>query len=100
MAFKIGRGVQRLPLPEVLTASVWELVTALVDLGALVSIGGSKDGGAVAVTVTCDGEWDREWFRQEEEVMEWLTEAVVVVGEMTSQPSSVERPRRGRSKAR
>lgn len=40
-------------------ARLWELV----DLGALVSVSRSRDGGSVAVTVTWDGEWERRWFR-------------------------------------
>ena len=48
---------------EVLPAAVVARVYELVDLGALVSLSRSRDGGALAVTVTWDGEWEREWFR-------------------------------------
>lgn len=93
MAFKIGKGVQVLPFPDVLSASVWEYVVELVEAGALVSIGAARDKGAVSVTVTCGGEWDREWFRSEEEVCDWLREAVVVVKAYTSEPSPRSRRR-------
>lgn len=99
MAFKIGKGVQELPFDEVLSASVWEYVVELVDIGALVSIGAARDKGAVSVTVTCGGEWDREWFRSEEEVCDWLREAVVVVRQHTAEPSPRSRRRRGPSEA-
>ena len=39
-------------------------VFELVDQGALVSLSRSRDGGALAVTVTWDGEWERKWFRE------------------------------------
>lgn len=38
-------------------------VFELVDMGALVSLSRSRDGGSVAITVTWDGEWERKWFR-------------------------------------
>jgi len=96
MAFKIGKGVVRVPFNEVLTSSVWELVIELCELGALVSFGGSRDGGALAITVTCSGEWDREWFRSEEEALTWMQDAVRVVGELTPSPSTGSRRTRGR----
>lgn len=96
MAFKIGRGVQTLPFQEILDATFLELLVELVEAGALVSIGSARDKGALSVTVTVGGEWDREWFRTDEELREWLREAVSVVREHTSQPSNGSRPRRGR----
>lgn len=94
MAFKIGKGVQQLPFPEVLTASFMELLIELVGLGALISIGASRDRGALSVTVTCGGEWDREWFRTEDELLDWLKEAVVVVGSLAQEPSPPSRRRK------
>lgn len=99
MAFKIGKGVQQLPFPEVLDATFLELLVELVELGALVSIGASRDKGAVQVTVTVNGEWDREWFRTDEELRDWLREAVQVVGAIPSEPSTASRRRKGSLKA-
>lgn len=39
-------------------------VLELVDQGAMVSLSRSRDGGAVSVAVTFDGESEREWFRE------------------------------------
>lgn len=94
MAFKIGKGVQQLPFPDVLSASFLELLVELVELGALISVGSARDKGALSITVTCGGEWDREWFRTEEEVLDWLKEAVVVVRSLTSEPPTPSRRRR------
>lgn len=88
MAFKIGKGVRQLPFDEVLSASFTELLVELVEAGALVSIGAARDKGALSCTVTCGGEWDREWFRSEEELLDWLREAVVVVKALPVEPST------------
>jgi len=46
----------------------WEVVQA----GALLSFGRTSDGGALGVTVTIDGRWRREYFRDVEELTAWL----------------------------
>lgn len=68
-----GRGAV-VPAGEVLTAAVIERALGLVDLGALVSLSRSRDGGAVSVTVTYDGEYEREWFRSEADAILQLDE--------------------------
>jgi hypothetical protein len=47
----------------------------IIDLGCLVSIGTTRDGGALAITILHDGEWRREYFRTAEEAVSWLQEA-------------------------
>lgn len=51
----------------------------LVGAGALVSMGLTSDGGALGVTVTVDGRWRREYFRQEDELLAWIAEAIPAV---------------------
>lgn len=46
----------------------WRVVAA----GALLSFGRTSDGGALGVTVTIDGRWRREYFRDAEELIDWL----------------------------
>lgn len=58
-----GRGAV-VPASDILSSENIERVHQLVDLGALVSLSRSRDGGAVSVTVTYDGEYEREWFRE------------------------------------
>lgn len=94
MAFKIGKGVQQLPFDEMLSASFLELLVELVEAGALVSVGAARDKGAISVTVTLGGEWDREWFRSEDELLDWLREAVVVVKAHTPEPPNPSRRRK------
>lgn len=64
------------PAGSVLGTEAVARCLGLVDLGALVSMSRSRDGGAVSVTVTYDGEYEREWFRNEADAIlqldEWL----------------------------
>jgi len=52
---------------------------ALVSAGALVSLGLTSDGGALGVTVTVDGRWRREYFRDSEPLTLWLDQALPAV---------------------
>jgi hypothetical protein len=47
----------------------------VVQAGALLSFGRTSDGGALGVTVTIDGRWRRDYFRETEELVQWLTGA-------------------------
>lgn len=95
MAFKIGKSGVQMSFPEVMTASVFELLVELVEMGALVSFGTSRDRAAVKITVTVAGEWDFEWCRTEDELVDWMKEAVRVVGEIETPPSTTSRRRKG-----
>lgn len=52
-----------------------ELAWRVVQAGALLSLGRTSDGGALGVTVTIDGRWRRDYFRETEELVQWLTGA-------------------------
>ena len=58
-------------------ALMWRIVTA----GALVSVGRTSDGGALGVTVTLDGKWRREYFRDSDEMTDWMARAAQAVEE-------------------
>lgn len=62
----------------------------LVDAGALVSMGTTSDGGALGFTVTVDGRWRREYFRDPDQLVLWIAEALPAVQEArgTNRPSS------------
>lgn len=72
----------------------------MVEAGALVSLGTTSDGGALGITVTVDGEWRREYVRNEAEVDAYLAEAVPAISDLlaTARPSADQRqrPRRRR----
>lgn len=63
----------------ILTSHPGEGIAALVQAGALVSLSLTSDGGALGVTVTVDGRWRREYFRNEEDLTTWLAEAIPAV---------------------
>jgi hypothetical protein len=73
---------------------LWGIVAA----GALVSLGTTSDGGALGVTITVDGRWRREYFRDSEGLCSWLAEAVPAVrAAREGQAASSARGRRQRS---
>jgi hypothetical protein len=62
-----------------LDSTTLELVRELVGLGALVSLGTSRDGGALSVHVRSGEIREREWFRVDVELHDWLGEGVEAV---------------------
>jgi len=84
-------------------ASLWdsegaELLWRCAAAGALVSVGTTSDGGACSVTVTLDGRWRRGYFREAEQLIDWLKEAVAAVesapARSDASPASRRRSRR------
>lgn len=84
-------------VPALLDSGVPGLLGDLVGMGCLVSIGTTSDGGAVGITVTLDGRWRRQYFRDSEEATSWLLEAKQAITELAgvNAPSARrKRPRR------
>lgn len=67
-----GRG-HVVDVVAIMDSKAAELMWAMVQAGALVSVGTTSDGGALGVTVTLDGRWRREYFREADELVDWLT---------------------------
>lgn len=87
---------------DVLAGEAWDHALTLLELGCLVSFSKSRDGGALSCTVTHDGQWRREWFRNAEDLAVWLGHGVQAVSALAKGPpsgGSVQRLR-GRSQAR
>jgi hypothetical protein len=55
---------------EPLQECLWEVVQA----GAMLTISATKNGAAIGLTVTFDGEWDREWFKDTGDALVWFSE--------------------------
>lgn len=53
-------------------SDVMSEVWVVLELGAMVSIGTSRDGGAVMISVVDNGEWEKEYFRHVGEAVSWL----------------------------
>lgn len=71
-----------------------DLLMALTQMGALVSLATTRDGGAVGVTVTLDGRWRREYFRDSEELQGWLQGAHEAVRASLDAPPAPAAPNR------
>lgn len=82
-------------LASLLDATTTELLQELVALGALVSFGTSKDGGALSVHVRCGDVKNREWFRVDEELHEWLRDGCIALRVGGSEGPSNVKPLRG-----
>jgi hypothetical protein len=96
-----GNG-KRLDVLKLLDSQAGTGVHACVDAGALVSLGLTSDGGALGVTITVDGTWRRDYFRDEDSMTAWLAEALPAIQQMrgssTSPPSTAQRSRRSRTR--
>lgn len=66
-------------VPAIFDSSVPDLCAELVQMGVLVSIGTTRDRGALSITVTSDGRWRRGYFRSSEDATDWLRLAVSAV---------------------
>jgi hypothetical protein len=77
----------------IMDSAVPALLWGLVAAGNLVSVGTTRDRGALSVTITNDGRWRRDYFRGSEELAEWLRGATVaLIGQQSS--NSATDPRR------
>lgn len=70
----LGNGAAKSPLDVAafLDSDVPKRIAILVDLGVLVSIGSTRDGGRISLTVLHDGKWTREYFGSSEDAADWL----------------------------
>ena len=80
-----------------LDSKAGEMMWAIVQAGAMVSVGLTSDGGALMVSVTLDGKWRRQYFRETEELELWLTGALSAV-ESAVRPADASPGRRQRSR--
>lgn len=91
---------ERCDVAAMLDGHGFQGVRELVEAGALVSLGLTSEGGAMGVTVTVDGEWLREYFRSQDDLIAWFAQVIPAVDGAKNGgngPSSAPRPRsRGR----
>lgn len=77
-----------------LDASACEYLASIISGGALVSLYRTRDGGAFGVSVTLDGDQEKDYFRTSEELLDWLREVDEAVTERLASAPSVPRPRK------
>jgi len=78
-------------LSEVDPASWVEWASAIVDGGVLLSLGRSRDGGALSIAYVHNGAKDREWFSDAESFADGMRELAVklrVVDDLTGARSA------------
>lgn len=80
---------------SLLDATAVEYLVSIVTRGALVSIGRTRDGGAMSLTCTIDGKYEREWCRSPEEVADFLQQVDAYMTAQPVSPPSVPSRRRG-----
>jgi hypothetical protein len=87
------------PAGDVFTPGCVERALGIVDLGALVSLSRSRDGGALSITITFDGEYEREWFRSEADAILQLDEWAGMIEDAAREaPPAARAQRRTRSR--
>lgn len=67
-------------------------LAGIVSLGCLVSIGTTRDRGAFSITITHEGDWDREYFRTSTDALEWLEAATRILQGRITPPNGADRP--------
>lgn len=77
-----------------LDAGALEYICSLISSGALVSCYCTRDRGAFGVSVTFEGEQEKEYFRATEELCDWLREVDKAVTALEPSAPSVKRPRK------
>jgi hypothetical protein len=99
--FDEGGSGSAVDVTALLDCKAADLIHRMIAAGALVSLGVTSDGGALGVTVTVDGRWRREYFRDDEAMIAWCEEALEPVIEACADRSaSSESRKRQRSPRR
>lgn len=92
----LNRAGARAPVDvgAVLEPGTLEYLVSIITSGALVSLGRTRDGGTMSITVTVDGQYEREWVRTPEEACDFLREVDSYLTQAPSPPPSQRRPRK------
>jgi len=68
-----GESGRALDVVAMLDSEAGKLLHEAVAAGALVSLSTTSDGGALGVTVTVDGRYRRQYFRNSDDLELWLS---------------------------
>jgi hypothetical protein len=77
--FANGGNGSQVDAGAMLDSEAMKRLAGMVNAGALVSLSLTSDGGALGVTVTVDGRYRREYFRDPDELDRWTEEAMAPV---------------------
>jgi len=100
-----GNGASAIDARAFFDSDIPQLAGTLIDMGVLVSFGTTRDRGAISISVTHNGDWDREYFRHADEAADWLRRAVDILRgrigiELMAAPEPAQTATRGRSRLR
>jgi hypothetical protein len=98
--FDGGGSGKRVDVPALLDSDGGGALNEAVALGALVSLGLTGDGGALGVTITVDGRWRREYFRDADDLQLWMSEALPAVRAAVEASAASSGPRGRKRSAR
>src|SRR5215469_10813062 len=73
--FNNGSGPSVLDISAFFDSGVPDGIVRLLSMGVLVALGTTRDRGALSITVTQDGSYDREYFRSSEDAVDYLRRA-------------------------
>lgn len=95
--FEEGGSGQAVDVAAILDSKAVDYLAGIIVAGAMVSLGTTSDGGAFMVQVTLDGEWRRQYFRDANELVDWLEAAEAgVKAEVERRPASPGHKKRAR----
>lgn len=77
--FDAAGGSNPVRVLSVVGASVTDTLLDFVQSGAMVTLATTSDGGALGVTITVDGRWRREYFRDADDLERWLEEGTKAI---------------------
>jgi len=95
--FEGGGAGKSVDVAALMDSGVPEVLWRIVQAGALLSIGTTSDGGSLGITVTLDGRWRRDYFRDAEEATSWLLGAATAIETSEAPPASSGRRSRQRA---
>jgi hypothetical protein len=99
-----GASASVVDVRAMLDSGLPDAIAGLLEMGLLVSIGTTRDRGALSLTITSDGDWAREYFRRSDEALDWLRHAAGVLrerglGDPGAEAPATPKPTRGRRRA-
>lgn len=87
-------GGSEVDVEALMDSGVPSLLWRIVSAGALVSVGRTSDGGALSITVTLDGRWKRQYFRDSDDATDWLARAAAGVEDEAERLAASSGPRK------
>ena len=73
---------------------VLEALAELVQMGLLVSLSTTSDGGALSLNVTHDGRYKKHYVRSDEELRDYLAEAMPAIRDAVERSTASNGPRK------